>query len=274
MTHLDEGEIQAYLDGELSRAERVRVVEHLVACVTCRGAHDELREVGSVVAGALPLLDDGSAPRLDRAPAAAAAAGARSAPARHIGPLVRAAVLVLVVAAAASAAVPGSPIREWILRTEPEASAPEPEVAVETPPVRMRSARPAAPPTAPPVAPAAAAPPEERLDEFEPFRVAYTLPALLNGDEVTASITRAYPPDLARDGLGGEAVLLLWLDEEGRVARSVVSSSSGHPALDDIALEVAAEMRFRPARNREQAMRVVVQIPVVFRPETGETGTD
>lgn len=107
-------------------------------------------------------------------------------------------------------------------------------------------------------------PAPEPLSDFEPFRVAYTLPALLNSDEVARIIQERYPVDLARLGIGGETVLRLWLDERGQVVRSVLSSSSGAAALDSIALDVSERMRFRPAKNRDQAVRVIVQIPVVF----------
>jgi len=114
-------------------------------------------------------------------------------------------------------------------------------------------------------------PPVDALSDFEPFRVAYTLPALLNGEEVTRLIRDAYPEDLAIRGVGGESVLWLWLDELGTVVRSSLSESSGQPALDSIALGVSERMRFRPAKNRDQAVRVIVRIPVIFNVlESGE----
>ncbi len=102
------------------------------------------------------------------------------------------------------------------------------------------------------------------LADFQPFQVEYTLPALMNTAEVKALIKSRYPPGLAARGVAGESVLRLWLDEQGRVVRGVLSSSCGHPALDSLALQVAEHMRFRPARNRDQAVRVIVRIPVVF----------
>lgn len=104
----------------------------------------------------------------------------------------------------------------------------------------------------------------DALGDFEPFQVQYTLPALLNVDEVTALIRGQYPPELAAAGAGGEAILRLWLDERGLVVRSLVTRSSGHLALDSVATRVAGRMRFRPARNREDAVRVIVQFPVAF----------
>ena len=104
----------------------------------------------------------------------------------------------------------------------------------------------------------------DALGDFRPFRVEYTLPALLNTAEVTTLIQEQYPPELAAVEAGGETVLMLWLDERGQVVRTTVSRTSGHPALDSVAERVARQMRFRPARNRDQAVRVIVQIPVFF----------
>lgn len=113
----------------------------------------------------------------------------------------------------------------------------------------------------------------DALSDFEPFQVAYTLPALSNHEEVARLIQQRYPPELANRGIGGEAVLRLWLDERGRVVRSLLSASSGQAALDSIALQVSEQMRFRPAKNRDQMVRVIVRIPVLFTvPDSGRAG--
>jgi TonB family protein len=268
MTHPGEGRIQAYLDDQLEARERASVAEHLVACPRCRTTHDELREAKGLLTTALAILET-------EAPRALPATATRSPRRVRIAmPLARAAVLVLLLAAAAAAAaVPGSPVREWIVQATQQTTPPEPldPPVVEIPVPATRTA----PPTVEELAVEPLPPPAmDPLSDFQPFHVAYTLPALLNGDELSAAISRRYPPDLARRGVGGETVLLLWLDEEGRVARSVVSASSGQARLDELALDVAADMRFRPARNRDEAVRVIVQIPVVFNPEDAARAAD
>lgn len=107
-------------------------------------------------------------------------------------------------------------------------------------------------------------PTADPLADFQPFRGEFTLPALLNGHELSVLMRRLYPPELARRRIGGEAVLRLWLDEGGRVVKSRVSASSGQPALDSIALTVSDRMRFRPARSRNESVRVIVRMPVLF----------
>ena len=113
------------------------------------------------------------------------------------------------------------------------------------------------------------APTPEPLYDFEPFRVEYTLPALLNTEEVRRRIQQRFTPVLLDRSDDAEAVLRLWLDERGQVVRSVLSESSGVGRLDSIALDVSEWMRFRPARNRDQPVRVIVRIPVSFtRPDS------
>src|SRR5437867_949504 len=43
MSHVDEGTLHAYLDGELPSAERAALEAHLAACATCRASLDEER---------------------------------------------------------------------------------------------------------------------------------------------------------------------------------------------------------------------------------------
>lgn len=117
-----------------------------------------------------------------------------------------------------------------------------------------------------------AGPEVDALADFEPIRVEFTLPALLNGNETAALLQHMYPSDLIDAHVGGEAVLRLWLDETGQVVRSAVSSSSGHRTLDSIALIVADSMRFRPARREHDGVRVIVQIPLVFLPPAAAAG--
>jgi len=120
--------LQAFLDEELRSAERGAVEAHLSACSMCTATLAELRADAELLAGALRVLDVSVPPQdleaLSRAAAAplriergAAEEGriwrevARMRWARRS--LLRAAVLVLGFAAAASAAIPESPVRRW-----------------------------------------------------------------------------------------------------------------------------------------------------------------
>lgn len=138
MDHPEDGRLLAFLDGETPGDAAARVRRHLSGCEPCRRRRDELERASDALSGALGALD--AAPPEREPGAIRSAAGARGAgdDGRSLGPTAaddggpadgrsggsggilgraaiwKAAVLVLTVGAAASAAVPGSPVREWI----------------------------------------------------------------------------------------------------------------------------------------------------------------
>jgi anti-sigma factor RsiW len=116
MTHATEGLLQAYLDDEVADAARAEIAGHLDACAACAAEAEALVAVNAQAHQALMMLD---------APVSASAAlvsvrqRAAAAPARRgagglRGSLSRAAGLVLLTVGAASAAIPGSPVRSWL----------------------------------------------------------------------------------------------------------------------------------------------------------------
>lgn len=132
MPHLPDGVLQAHLDGELTIAEAARVERHLSECAECARELELLRGGAAELSRALGLLDDTPAmvPPLrttDRgSDELAARRGGRG---QGWAALPRAAVLVLGFAAAAAAAIPGSPVRGWIESLlEPESD----EIAMPT----------------------------------------------------------------------------------------------------------------------------------------------
>lgn len=113
MTHVAEGVLQALADGELSGEGRRVAERHIDACEACREELEQLRSASLELAGALSLLDHPAPQRRDnlfagqpRREAQRTWGMSRSLP--------RAAVLVLGFAAAASATIPGSPVRAWL----------------------------------------------------------------------------------------------------------------------------------------------------------------
>jgi len=112
MIHLSEGRIQALLDGELSEAERKAALDHLATCPECAAEMDALRSAAAEFSAALDALD--TTHSIDEARAALGRRMMRRKAQRVRGTLLRAAGLVLGFAAVGSAAVPGSPVREWI----------------------------------------------------------------------------------------------------------------------------------------------------------------
>lgn len=112
--------------------------------------------------------------------------------------------------------------------------------------------------------PAAAAPLDElaRTPTFTPYTQG---PELINRQEVSRALMRAYPPLLRDAGIGGTATVWFFLDQAGRVRDNRLQASSGHAALDEAALQVAAMMRFTPAVNRDHTTPVWVLLPITFQ---------
>ncbi|MCL7965622.1 MAG: zf-HC2 domain-containing protein [marine benthic group bacterium] len=138
MDHRTDAELQAYLDAELDGAESAGVAAHLMVCTACRARLGELRLAGDRFRAALAELDStlpsGSLrPRIGWI----RRRGTRSA--------LRAAVLLLAVAGAASAVVPGSPLRALIERlvsgevASVPIEAPTPEAVPESAPPGITS---------------------------------------------------------------------------------------------------------------------------------------
>lgn len=97
-----------------------------------------------------------------------------------------------------------------------------------------------------------------------------TLPLLHDRDRLQAVIAENYPRDLQDAGVGGTVRLLLWVDSAGSVDFVNLGQSSGEPALDQAALEVAPTFRFEPARRWGQPVGTWVEFDMVFEPRPPE----
>lgn len=97
---------------------------------------------------------------------------------------------------------------------------------------------------------------------FTPMEVR---PTLRNSPAFTQALERRYPAMLKDAGIGGSTVLWVFINEQGQVQNARVEVSSGYAQLDDVALAVMREIaQFTPARNRDQAVPVWIQLPVTF----------
>jgi protein TonB len=97
---------------------------------------------------------------------------------------------------------------------------------------------------------------------FTPYTVK---PELQNREAVARALVRNYPPLLRDAGIGGTVLLWALIDESGTVMRTQVKEGSGHEALDQAATKVADIMKFSPALNRDQKVKVWIQLPIVFK---------
>lgn len=91
------------------------------------------------------------------------------------------------------------------------------------------------------------------------------LPELLDRAGVARELERRYPRMLKEAGVGGAPLVWFFIDEEGRVVKTQLRESSGHAALDEVALEVGRTLRFRPALNRDRKVSVWVSLPMRFQ---------
>ena len=90
-------------------------------------------------------------------------------------------------------------------------------------------------------------------------------PEIKNMREVEAALRREYPSILRDAGIGGQVIVWFFISEDGRVLDSRVSESSGRADLDEAALRVADVFEFSPALNRDQVVRVWIQLPIRFQ---------
>lgn len=96
---------------------------------------------------------------------------------------------------------------------------------------------------------------------FTPYTVK---PDVKNRREVQAALEREYPPLLRDAGISGRVMVWLFIDENGRVANTMINQTSGHLALDDAALRVAKTIEFTPALNRDERVPVWISLPITF----------
>lgn len=151
MIHVEQGELQAYLDAEVTASARAQIEAHVATCADCAAEAAQLRSASRIFASAVRTADV-PAPAFAALTAVRAVAPVSKHNSRFAGvSLARAAMMVLGFGALASAAIPGSPLRNWfgtalrnvgVIETPSTATVPvTPEtVPVETPAETPQSA--------------------------------------------------------------------------------------------------------------------------------------
>lgn len=93
-------------------------------------------------------------------------------------------------------------------------------------------------------------PSESLIPSLEPPLQGYDEhPELLNPSELEEAFRRRYPPELRRRGVEGLVGVLIHIDREGRVDKVRVQAPSPYEALNRLAMDLAGERRYRPARE-------------------------
>ena len=107
------------------------------------------------------------------------------------------------------------------------------------------------------------------FDEFAPPPPAptQTVFEVYEVDEPPQPVVQVQPeyPEVARKaGLEGRVIVAAVVDENGNVIQASIHSST-NPIFNDAALEAAKKMKFKPARQKDIAVKVKVLIPFVFK---------
>ncbi len=157
----------------------------------------------------------------------------------------------------------------------------QPEIELPPPPERIqRPARPvisdavlnqditimettfeALPEVLPPPAPIKAAAVTVGGPQFTPYDED---PYIKNRDEIQSLLQREYPQVLRQAGITGTVLIYFHISETGEVLETQLAESSGHTAMDEAALRIAALTEFAPAKNLLKTVAVWVQLPIAF----------
>ena len=73
-----------------------------------------------------------------------------------------------------------------------------------------------------------------------------------------------YPAQSRRNNEEGRALVHICVDERGRVASAAIDASSGHALLDDAAVRLAKQARFKPATQGGKPIQSCTGLPVKF----------
>jgi TonB family protein len=74
-----------------------------------------------------------------------------------------------------------------------------------------------------------------------------------------------YPAEVRDRGVEGDVILLVYIDEYGRVRNIFVQSSPGEPALEEAAKEAAYRCEFEPAKKNGEPIGVWYSLVMQFR---------
>lgn len=107
--------------------------------------------------------------------------------------------------------------------------------------------------------------PSEQLPEVDEFVEVEEMPRY---DQNELSRALVYPEIARRNGLEGNVVLRVLIDQSGRVVNVVVDESS-HRVFDSVAINAVRKTAFTPAIQHGRPVAVWIQIPVIFRLNDG-----
>ncbi len=89
------------------------------------------------------------------------------------------------------------------------------------------------------------------------------VPPSFNADYL-ANPAPAYPPLSRRVGEEGKVILRVFVSEQGLPTQIEMRASSGHPRLDEAALDTVKHWKFVPARRGDMPLSAWVLVPIAF----------
>jgi protein TonB len=104
---------------------------------------------------------------------------------------------------------------------------------------------------------------ENQEEEREVFVVVEERPELIGGMAALQNAVE-YPEFAKKAGIEGRVFVQFVVDEQGNVQNPTVTRGV-HKLLDQAAVEAVKEMKFKPGKQRGQAVKVQMSLPVTFR---------
>ncbi|MBS0185932.1 MAG: energy transducer TonB [Proteobacteria bacterium] len=95
--------------------------------------------------------------------------------------------------------------------------------------------------------------------------------SVLRGPEILKEENISYPEEARRQGLEGDVVLLLTIDQKGEVSKISVQKGSGWDLLDTYAMQHAKTLIFKPAFKNGKPTFASVERTLSFRLEEEKT---
>jgi len=104
---------------------------------------------------------------------------------------------------------------------------------------------------------------EEEEEEQEIFMVVENQPELIGGIEALQSSAN-YPEFAKKAGIEGRVIVQFVVDEQGNVQNPKVTRGV-HKLLNEEAIKAVKDQNFKPGKQRGEAVKVQMSLPVTFR---------
>ncbi len=107
-------------------------------------------------------------------------------------------------------------------------------------------------------------PSEEPEEEEQPFFIVVEDPPELIGGMEALHKAISYPPIAKKAGVEGRVIVQFIVNEQGNVQDAIVQRGIG-AGCDEEALRAISKMKFKPGKQRGQAVKVKMSLPIMFR---------